>query len=75
MRPTSSPVLHVGDVARDPDNLSDWDLRLSGLVDTPTRATTEVQLMAYSVHDFREQVLGSARAAGNGQPPVAPNVT
>jgi DMSO/TMAO reductase YedYZ molybdopterin-dependent catalytic subunit len=30
------PVLHVGDVPRYAEDLSDWDLRLTGLVDTPT---------------------------------------
>ena len=30
------PVLHVGDVPRYADDLSDWDLRLTGLVDAPT---------------------------------------
>lgn len=29
------PVLHVGDVPRYADDLSDWDLRLTGLVDRP----------------------------------------
>lgn len=33
------PVLHVGDVPRYADDLSDWDLRLTGLVDTPTTLT------------------------------------
>lgn len=30
------PVLHVGDVPRYADDLSDWDLRIWGLVDRPT---------------------------------------
>ena len=30
------PVLHVGDVPRYADDLSDWDLRIFGLVDRPT---------------------------------------
>lgn len=30
------PVLHVGDVPRYADDLSDWDLTISGLVDRPT---------------------------------------
>lgn len=33
------PVLHVGDVPRYADDLSDWDLRLTGLVDSPTTLT------------------------------------
>jgi DMSO/TMAO reductase YedYZ molybdopterin-dependent catalytic subunit len=33
------PVLHVGDVPDYADDLSDWDLRLTGLVDTPTTLT------------------------------------
>lgn len=33
------PVLHVGDVPRYADDLSDWDLRLTGLVDAPITLT------------------------------------
>jgi DMSO/TMAO reductase YedYZ molybdopterin-dependent catalytic subunit len=33
------PVLHVGDVPRYADDLSDWDLRIFGLVDEPLTLT------------------------------------
>jgi putative ABC transport system ATP-binding protein len=32
-------------------------------------AASDVRLMAYSVHDFREQVLGGARGAAGAEPP------
>ncbi|MCO8126703.1 ATP-binding cassette domain-containing protein [Acidimicrobiia bacterium EGI L10123] len=38
------------------------------------RAVSDLQLMAYSVQDFREQVLGSARAASNGHTKPVPVV-
>lgn len=38
------------------------------------RATSDLQLMAYSVQDFREQVLGSARTAANGHTAPVPVV-
>ena len=47
------PVLHVGDVPEYADDLADWDLRLTGLVDTPmTLSFDELQTLPTADETF-----------------------